>query len=88
MNHASPLSRIVEVVKAFSTGRQLSTKELADLLACNRNYLRRHLELMHDAGLLRVGAWRKACKGPYFPVYEWAHPFGAADAPRPTKAAP
>lgn len=85
MNYFGPISRVTELVKTFRSGASLSVCGAAERCDCHASAVRKHIETLHEAGLLRIVDWRKAGSGPMFPIYEWAEPLGAADEPKPEK---
>lgn len=80
------LRKFASLVSIFRNGAVLSAPGAAAALSRDEEGVRHQIQELHDAGLLRIAAWQKPAQGNHFRVYEWAEPFGAADAVARQKA--
>jgi hypothetical protein len=69
----------------FRNGAKWSINDASERVEMSLDTARQQIKCLHDAGLLRIGDYRKKHVGYPFPVYEWAEPFGQPDVQRPTK---
>lgn len=73
------LDRFVHLVRLLSLGDVVSISEAAKKTGADISTVRHQLDRLHDAGLIHIAGARRNARGPSYPVYAWANPFGAPD---------